>query len=198
MCSVCDPENRINIKSEPNAEIEITYYSYNNMFRICCLHEYYKLIEQTTSQSGLFTCSFESRNYSKIFDYNDFKYLIHNENIIAVHSTAKITERIIKKHSPELQTLKYKFKVKNIEIDDNFVYITKDKYESLMEMNNKLTNDIKDYKSEITYLKEVNSKSRFYDYNEIKEKNKKLNNEFKRIVKLMKFNIHFNEEITYY
>jgi hypothetical protein len=198
MCSVCDPENRINIKSEPNAEIEITYYSYNNMFKICCLHEYYKLIEQTTSQTGLCTRSFESRNYSKLFDYNDFKYLIYNENIIAVHNTTKITERIIKKHNPELQTLKYNFKIKNIEIDDNFVYITKDKYDSLISLNKKLTNDIKNYKSEIAYLKEINSKSRIYDYNEIKQKNKKLNNEFKRIVKLMKFNIHFNEEITYY
>lgn len=198
MCSVCDPDNRIEVNHHPNAEIEITYYSYNNMFRICCLHEYYKLIEQTTLQSGIFSGSFESRNYSKLFYYDDFKYLIHNENIIAVHNSAKITERIIKKHSPELQTLKYKFKVKNIDIDDNFVYITKDKYDSLISLNNKLTNDIKNYKSEIAYLKEVNSKSRIYDYNEIKEKNKKLNNEFKRIVKLMKFNIHFNEEIIYY
>lgn len=198
MCSICNPNNRIEINQHPNVEIEITYYSYNNMFRICCLQEYYKLIEQTTIQSSIFSSSFESRNYSKLFYYNDFKYLIHNDNIIIVHNSAKIIERNIKIHNSELQTVKYNFKVKNINIDENIVFINKDRYDSLLKLNNKLTKDINNYKNEISYLKEVNSKSQIYNYDEIKEKYKKLNNEFKRVVKLMKFNIHFNTEIIFY
>ena len=85
----------------------------------------------------------------------------------------------------------YKFykKIKPIIIEKNLnadIDNLNDKINSLIKENKKLNAKIRNLELDIHYLKLENPKKIInYDYNEIKNRNKQLNNEFKRIYKLI-------------
>ena len=63
----------------------------------------------------------------------------------------------------------------------------------LINENNLLKNQVRQNKIEIHYLKSINNEKIVkYNYQEIKNKNKQLNQEFKRVYKLISKNIGFN------
>jgi hypothetical protein len=191
---------------------ELTFYSYNNMFKICCL----RLFNQCYYDDSRNGDDFLSIYYNRLFHYLDFKSIIYKNEIILVHTTEKIKECIYL--DDDGTTI---IKVKNIDIDEDIIFVNKSKYneminhivnlENLINKNKdktcsvakiiNLENQINIITKELNKKDELNKRlintlmlyrySEFnntitYDYEEIKKRNKTLNTEFKRVAKLMK------------
>ena len=169
-----------------NKTTEYTFYSYNSMFKICCLVKYHRNVSSNTFGD----CGIHCGMFDKLLNFRDFKTLIYNNEIIIVHSTAIIQQHTHSGYNN--RRIIYKVQNINIEINEN------------LNINNKITN----LENKINVLtEELNKKDNLnkrlidtlmlyrykefnntitYDYNEIKQKNKALNSEFKRVAKLMK------------
>lgn len=185
------------------------------MFKVCCL----RLFNQCYGgyyKSGR-SCDFSCVHYYRLLNYVDFKSIVYKNEIIIVHTTEKIKECI---HVDGSYT--NVIKIKNIDIDEDIVFVNKSKYNEMIKNNLNYHKDINTWKDNNLYLskinnnlkneinkltKELNKKDELnkrlintlmlykyqefdntitYDYEDIKQKNKALNAEFKRVAKLMK------------
>lgn len=178
-----------------------TYLTFNNGLKSCCLERIYRYYESKPQPTGCYhTLSFEQRYYS-YFWYDKFKPIAYNEEIILV-SKNSLEQNFIN----EINNInpQWFFIFKNIDIDENITVFNTEEYNEIVKDDekavmfhctkiyelkieiNQLNIEIKNYKKEIQYLKSINPKPPKYDYNTIKQKNKTLNSEFKRVAKLMK------------
>ena len=96
-----------------NSTNELTFYSYNNMFKVCCVRLYNQTL---TGYRTYGNCDFHCRYYYQYLNYDDFKSIVYNNEIIIVHKTARIKES-------DHTTGGYRtiIKVKNIKIDDDII-----------------------------------------------------------------------------
>jgi hypothetical protein len=210
--SPCTCRTNRTINSNTN---EFTFYSYNNMFKVCCLRLYFQTLN-VYNHNG-YKCDFSCTYYYRLLNYQDFKYIVYNKEIILVHMNEKINDCTYLNN-----TYKTIVKVKNIDIDENLTFVNTYKYNDMVKCKTNYDNVVsvlinknsdilyanKNLENKINKLEEeLNKKDMLnkrlidtlmlyrykefnntttYDYDEIKQKNKALNNEFKRVAKLIK------------
>lgn len=189
-----------------NGKNIFTYLTFNNGLKPCCLERIYHYYDcgQQASGYGSGGVPFEHRYYS-MFKYDRFKSIVYNDKIILVSKNSlhqNFINELNKFHLP--QNLYQHFYIfKNIDVDENITVFNTEEYNKMAEecnemlrgeekvlvsykmIVNQLKIEIKNYKKEIQYLKSINPKPPKYDYKSIKQKNKALNSEFKRVAKLM-------------
>lgn len=216
MCQICNPNTQRNFYNynDQNKDIRITYYSYNNHFKLCCLEDYKRTDFQLSSNAHYeFKFNMDFLRNSSIISYKN--------NCILVY---KLTEHDLGGYFMRLKNGRHIY-MKGLErytLTINIINITKDiilesnistklnaitnleiTNDNLKEENNKLKFKNKSIKEEINKLKSenhilkkeveyYNSLKPKYDYNEMKQNKKILHNEYKRIYKLIKKNIGFN------
>ncbi len=182
----------------------ITFYTYNNMLKMCCYHYYLHL----TEESGAIPLEIR---YHHTLSYKNIVSLFYNDKIILLNKT--FSNQNLKKNARSHFNIRLKFK--NITVyellplekrynrlkEEYYILLKKrddleterdDLYDELEEVQEKLSKKDKLNKRLVNLLTiykyhEFNNVEK-YDYQEIKEKNKKLNQEFKRVAKLMKLN----------
>jgi DNA-binding ferritin-like protein (Dps family) len=178
------------------------------MLKMCCYHYYLHLTEEWGS------IPLEIR-YRNSLSYKNIVSLFYNEKIILLNKT--FSNQNLKKNALSVFNLKLKFKNiiitetqpvekryhslqeeykrvwkirDDLETENDLIKdkldIIKDELSKKDKLNKRLVNLLTIYK-----YHEFNNVEK-YDYQEIKEKNKKLNQEFKRVYKLISKNIGFN------
>ena len=214
MCQICNPEAQRNFNvgfNEP-ADIRITYYSYNNSFKLCCVEDYLRTWHQLCSNghyNGLTFNSINILNLSNILyknkiitifklDHNPwfnslkngiYKYTrcpyIHKLTINIINLTEDIIlESEVSNRLNTIQNLEIINDELKLENDELNIEIT-----GINSLNKKLKSANHILKKEVHYYNSLKPK---YDYNEMKQNKRVLHNEYKKIYKLIKKNIGFN------
>ena len=120
-------------------------------------------------------------DYPQYKNENEFvkSRLCGQQQLIKIYNTYEFKFILFKKqHELEFEKRLHKLELNNSE---------------LINENNLLKNQVRQNKIEIHYLKSINNEKIVkYNYQEIKNKNKQLNQEFKRVYKLISKNIGFN------
>jgi hypothetical protein len=216
MCLICNPEVQRNFKCNSNSsyDIRITYYSYKNYFKICCLEDlkkislYFNTQMATDSDGTKFSILYKSQIMivdknkkikAGVYINNNVPYSYHKLTI----KIKNITENILL----ESEILDKLNTIQNIELENNELKLENNELKlennELKLENNELKLENNELKLEIigtnlinnTLKKEVeyyNSLKPEYDYKEMRQTKKNLHNEYKRIYKLIKQNIGFN------
>ena len=214
MCQICNPEAQRNFHVGFNEaqDIRITYYSYNNSFKLCCVEDYLRIWHQLCSGGHYNGLTFNSNNILNLsnilyknkiitifkLDHNPwfnslkngiYKYTrcpyIHKLTINIIN----LTEDIILESevSNRLNT------IQNLEIINDELKLENDELKleitGINSLNKKLESKNHILKKEVEYYNSLKPK---YDYNQMKQNKKILHNEYKRIYKLIKKNIGFN------
>jgi FtsZ-binding cell division protein ZapB len=214
MCQICNPgvQRNFHVYSNEAQDIRITYYSYNNSFKLCCTEDYLRIWHQLGSgghYNGLTFNSPDLLNLSNILYKNKIITIYkpdhnpmfgHLKNGIYEYQRGpyrhkltiniiNITEDIILKSEVynKLNTIQ-NLEIKNdeLKLENNELQIEMTGINSL---NKKLKSENHILKKEVEYYNSLKQK---YDYNEMKQNKKILHNEYKRIYKLIKKNIGFN------
>ena len=214
MCQICNPEAQRNFHVGFNEahDIRITYYSYNNSFKLCCVEDYRRICHQLSSNGHYNELTFNSNNIlnlsnilyknkiitifkidhntsltglkNGIYEYNRCPY-IHKLTINIIN----ITEDIIL----ESEVYNKLNTIQNLEIINDELKLEngelKIEITGINSLNKKLKSENHILKKEVQYYNSLKPK---YDYNEMKQNKRVLHNEYKRIYKLIKKNIGFN------
>lgn len=170
------------IHEDPNRTIPINHNDkIFNVYKMDLLSEYLLLCHNTNDKNefiyrivGINASSDTINQYEKIIKYLE---LYIEFNIIDYKSNSIIQSEII-------NNLESKFDKKFNDLFENTSDIIKELKKDLDVKNEKIRN----LELEVHYLKSQSEKKITIDYEAIKQKNKLLNSEFKRIYKLMKFN----------
>ena len=164
--------------ANPNFNIKLDllcdYYMINENIYInkCCYNSIIYHLQHIRAFNEIFiTSTADFSNYIRIKLLNEYNFDIAN--------------RYCQSSYFEINYLGKKNILSDNKTDEITIKLEEEK-ETYKILIDKLENENKNYKKEIQYLKSINPKSPKYDYKSIKEKNKKLNNEFKRVAKLMK------------
>lgn len=135
-------------------------YNFNNIYNR------YKLLNETKTD-------FLDRNIYNTDNNKDIKKLLERYEFEFIPFKTK-SER---KTESTINNLE--LKINNLELSNN----------NLIILNKELNSKIRNIELEVYYLKSINKETKIkYNYQEIKNRNKKLNSEFKRVAKLMKLN----------
>jgi len=173
----------VNNNTKDNEE----YFIYNGViyksYLIGDTFSYYLLVYNEFSINEFINMCHNNIQYNSIEQYNNLydSYKLLNElfefNIIDHDHDSK-------KQLEYLNNLESKFDKKFNDLFENTSDIIKELKQDLNIKNEKIRN----LELEVHYLKSQSEKKITIDYNAIKQKNKLLNNEFRRMFKLMKFN----------
>ena len=185
-----------------------TYLTFNNKLKVCCTLSFghiQRRVYQEQSRRECRNSGFHTKSVEEMYSsgLSQIKPLMYKNKMILIwgRNISNLFESInkISNSGNGLDGALTYYKIKNIEVDTEETYQTKidqleKKIDEIVEINEEEINEIieeydekiNNLQKEIQYLKSIKSKSPKYDYNTIKQKNKKLNNEFKKIAKLMK------------
>ena len=214
MCQICNPDvqRNFNVVFNEAQDIRITYYSYNNYFKVCCAEDYLRIWHQLRSNghyNGLTFNSWDILNLSNIlyknkiitifkldhipfftslkngiYEYKKGPY-IHKLTINIINLTEDIIlESEVSNRLNTIQNLESKNDELKLENDELKIEIT-----GINSLNKKLKSENHILKKEVGYYNSLKPK---YDYNEMKQNKRVLHNEYKKIYKLIKKNIGFN------
>ena len=208
MCQICNPQvqRMFQHHSIPQWDIRITYYSYNNYFKICCLDDYYTTIRNLENAQR--NEPFLANLYGESLHYQKCINLLYKNKIITVHKDLKINKNFynINSHTLTINIINITEDIilesevynklntiQNLEIINDELKLENDELKlenvGINSLNKKLKSENYILKKEVEYYNSLKPK---YDYNEMKQNKKILHNEYKRIYKLIKKNIGFN------
>lgn len=209
MCEICNPEVQRNFHDSYNKsqDIRITYYSYNNYFKLCCLEDYQRITHNLINNchyNGLLSVNRENINNIISILYKNQIIIVHN-HLIIVHgeyiltSTPhhhKLTIKIVNITEDillESEVFDKLNTIQNLEILNNELKSENNELKleisGINSLNNKLKSEKHILKKEVEYYNLIKPK---YNYKEMRQTKKNLHNEYKRIYKLIKKNIGFN------
>jgi hypothetical protein len=146
----------------------------------CSVEGPFKGVEISDSDN-LFQNPIYHNFYRKFIIQRNIKYVFRNDIIYALHFYEFI-DNMYNYNKNENLKLENKYDKKFNELFENTSDIIKELKKDLDIKNEK----IRELETKVHYLELQTDKKVKYNYNEIKQKNKLLNNEFKRVAKLMK------------
>lgn len=195
-------DKRIVIRIISNYKNGLSLWNIDDLNKLKVKDKYQGILDNLKqNRTIVLTCSVEGPfkgveicNSDNLFQnpiYNNFcikfiiqrhiNYVFHNDIIYALHFYEFI-DNMYNHNKNENLKLENKYDKKFNDLFENTSDIIKELKKDLDIKNEK----IRELETKVHYLELQTDKKVKYNYNEIKQKNKSLNNEFKRVAKLMK------------